>query len=426
MRFKVIIILTIVVLICTEVGVNIYSKIKGGMLPSAFYINDEYCGDMHLESAKLALRENYNSRYVTLCINKKEYAFPLSDIAEYDENVIDRYKIPWYYYLIPIENKVYIDSFNVKPELVSDALDDLIADKAKDAKIKYVDGEFVIKNEKYAADINAIYVEIKRKINADKIDVTRYCELPKVVSDDLAEKCNERNEYIDSDTTFENVSETISSDAKKAHIINDKIDYEWVDNYVAELAYKYTTMGKSHKFKTMNGDKIEVRGGTYGWQVDLPKTIERVKKDLKARNSETKIIYSQKAKHRGLKDIGDTYVEVSIANQKVCYYKKGKVALESECVTGKMTAKRHTFTGVYSVIEKRHDTYLKGATWNTHVMYFMLFNFAGQGFHDATWRSRFGGNIYVSNGSHGCVNMPYGSAEELYKMVDVGTPVVIY
>nr|MCR4717159.1 L,D-transpeptidase [Lachnospiraceae bacterium] len=93
---------------------------------------------------------------------------------------------------------------------------------------------------------------------------------------------------------------------------------------------------------------------------------------------------------------------------------------------GKMTKERHTYTGVYYIIEKRYDTYLKGATWNTHVMYFALFNFSGQGFHDATWRSRFGGNIYVNGGSHGCVNMPYSNAEALYSKLEPGTPVVIY
>ena len=59
-------------------------------------------------------------------------------------------------------------------------------------------------------------------------------------------------------------------------------------------------------------------------------------------------------------------------------------------------------------------------------MYFMLFNYAGQGFHDATWRSAFGGNIYVRNGSHGCVNLPYSAAEDLYSKIDVGTPVVVH
>ena len=33
--------------------------------------------------------------------------------------------------------------------------------------------------------------------------------------------------------------------------------------------------------------------------------------------------------------------------------------------------------------------------------------YQGVGFHDATWRNRFGGTIYKTNGSHGCINTPF-------------------
>ena len=46
--------------------------------------------------------------------------------------------------------------------------------------------------------------------------------------------------------------------------------------------------------------------------------------------------------------------------------------------------------------------------------------------HDAGWRSAFGGSIYLSSGSHGCVNMPRAKAEELFDILPVGTPVIVY
>ena len=48
------------------------------------------------------------------------------------------------------------------------------------------------------------------------------------------------------------------------------------------------------------------------------------------------------------------------------------------------------------------------------------------GLHDASWRSRFGGNIYTYNGSHGCVNMPRSEVSKLYNMVEIGTPVYVH
>ncbi|MDE7429949.1 MAG: L,D-transpeptidase, partial [Lachnospiraceae bacterium] len=48
------------------------------------------------------------------------------------------------------------------------------------------------------------------------------------------------------------------------------------------------------------------------------------------------------------------------------------------------------------------------------------------GMHDATWRSEFGGNIYMTNGSHGCINLPYSVAQEIYEYVEKDTPVICY
>ena len=50
----------------------------------------------------------------------------------------------------------------------------------------------------------------------------------------------------------------------------------------------------------------------------------------------------------------------------------------------------------------------------------------GEGFHDAPWRSSFGGSIYLTKGSHGCFNLPPSVAKTLYENVDPVTPVVVY
>jgi lipoprotein-anchoring transpeptidase ErfK/SrfK len=52
--------------------------------------------------------------------------------------------------------------------------------------------------------------------------------------------------------------------------------------------------------------------------------------------------------------------------------------------------------------------------------------YEGQGLHDATWRYRFGGNIYRGNGSHGCVNLPLWAAAEIYEAVETGTAIIIF
>ena len=48
------------------------------------------------------------------------------------------------------------------------------------------------------------------------------------------------------------------------------------------------------------------------------------------------------------------------------------------------------------------------------------------GFHDAKWRSKFGGDIYKTSGSHGCINMPPSNAKILFENINTGFPVICY
>ena len=55
----------------------------------------------------------------------------------------------------------------------------------------------------------------------------------------------------------------------------------------------------------------------------------------------------------------------------------------------------------------------------------MPFN-GGIGLHDANWRKTFGGTIYKTNGSHGCVNLPPAVAKTIYENISAGDPVLCY
>lgn len=121
-----------------------------------------------------------------------------------------------------------------------------------------------------------------------------------------------------------------------------------------------------------------------------------------------------------------TYIDVDIANQVVTYFEDKVVKLQSPCVTGLANGKRDTPTGTYTI--KTHETnrYLVGPTWKSYVSYWMRFTDTACGLHDATWRSEFGGSIYKTNGSHGCVNLPKDFAAQLYNAVDIGTIVYVH
>lgn len=121
-------------------------------------------------------------------------------------------------------------------------------------------------------------------------------------------------------------------------------------------------------------------------------------------------------------DSEETYIYVDIENQILQYFKNGELMLSSQVVTG---ADNGTPVGMYEVVSKYRNIVLTGDNYESPVQYWIGFLGSGYGFHDASWRWEFGGNIYKYNGSHGCVNMPLEKVAELYEMVDIGTPVFI-
>ena len=124
---------------------------------------------------------------------------------------------------------------------------------------------------------------------------------------------------------------------------------------------------------------------------------------------------------------GGTYVDINIASQTLCFYQNGELKLSSPCVTGNVNSGNSTPTGTFSVMTHTPGKFLTGPTWNVWVDRWMRFTpDAAIGIHDANWRSNFGGDIYLTNGSHGCVNLPHDAACQLYDMVSIGTTVVVH
>ncbi len=121
-----------------------------------------------------------------------------------------------------------------------------------------------------------------------------------------------------------------------------------------------------------------------------------------------------------------TYVDVNIQAQTMTYIQDGVPILSSPCVTGDVSKNRSTPTGHYAVFGHVKGTYLTGPTWRNWVDYWMPFTRSGCGLHDATWRSRFGDEIYKGNGSHGCVNLPPDVAAQLFDLVGIGTIVIVH
>ena len=118
-------------------------------------------------------------------------------------------------------------------------------------------------------------------------------------------------------------------------------------------------------------------------------------------------------------------MEIDLTNQHMWVYKDGELVEETDLVSGNVSKGYNTPVGVYGITYKQRDATLNGATYSSHVDYWMPFN-GNVGMHDASWRSSFGEEIYLRNGSHGCVNLPPKKAEVIYGYVEKGEPVIVY
>lgn len=123
---------------------------------------------------------------------------------------------------------------------------------------------------------------------------------------------------------------------------------------------------------------------------------------------------------------GGTYIEIDKTGQTLYYYENGALRYTTPVVTGNVSHGSDTPSGIYNIRGKMTNVNLTGANYVSHVTYWMPFIRNSIGIHDASWRKKFGGQIYQTSGSHGCVNIPPENMPDLYDMVKVGTPVVVY
>ena len=206
------------------------------------------------------------------------------------------------------------------------------------------------------------------------------------------------------------------------------ISEEKVRSWVEQLAEQYDTCKTDREFLSTRGDVVTVKYGTYGTKIDVEKEVAYLMKAMQERRTETEVhipAYRQKGYVRGLDDIGDTYIEVDMTGQHLYFYLEGELALDTDIVTGDVSRRRETPEGIYYVYSKQRNRILRGADYASFVKYWMPV-VGGVGLHDASWRRKFGEEIYKKDGSHGCINMPSEEAAKLYEMTEKGMPVIMF
>ena len=280
-------------------------------------------------------------------------------------------------------------------------------------------------------------VEDSILVLADELDLDEAdCYVKPEIEDDnekLLAVIDEMNSYVGTTITYdfdvakevldgERISEWLSVDDD----LNLVVDEEGVRSFVKELASEYNTCYKPKELKTSYGSTVTISNGPYGWKINNSEEVAQILDDLKAgKKVEREPVYAQTANSHGENDYGNSYVEINLTAQHLFLYKDGVLVTESDFVSGNVSKGYTTPPGLFSLTYKQRDATLKGQGYASPVKFWMPFN-GGIGFHDATWRSKFGGTIYQNSGSHGCVNLPPEKAKLLYDLVYKGIPVICY
>ena len=273
---------------------------------------------------------------------------------------------------------------------------------------------------------------IKPQVTADASGMTARAEaLNAYAGAEITYDFGSQTEVLDYDT----IISWLDVNGNTATLNEDKVK-EWVDY----LRGKYNTLRRQRTFTTTDGETITIPdyANEYGYVINADEETAQLKADVvSGAPVEREPCYVRLndwdnpffLKRDGVDDLAGTYVEVSIKKQHLWYYIDGELYLESKVVTGDVTKDRGTTPGAYPLSYKQTDYVLTGGNGNgayaTHVDYWMPFH-DGQGLHDASWRSNFGGKIYKGHGSHGCVNLPKKVAREIYDVIKAGTAIIIY
>jgi hypothetical protein len=261
---------------------------------------------------------------------------------------------------------------------------------------------------------------------------------PSVRSDNenLNTRMNEYNAILGVNVyyVFGENTEYVNADTLRPFITDDGNHVTLSDDYARKLVYgwgqKYDTFGLAREFTTHSGEVIMLpEGGDYGWVINKDVTIADVRDAVATQAAGERtptFLYSAMGWDNG--DITGTYVEVSISEQHLWCYHNYELVMDTDVVTGLPTPERETRRGIYTIdAKKEHATLgrLDVQGYASPVDYWAPFD-GGRGLHDAPWRGSFGGDIYLYDGSHGCVNIPSQNMAAIFNAIEIGNAVIIY
>ena len=210
------------------------------------------------------------------------------------------------------------------------------------------------------------------------------------------------------------------------------VSEEKAREYTLSLYDKYSTFGHPRKFLAHAGDVVEVGGSNYdnfGYEMNVDATCAAIYSAVvSGASGPVSCTWERLGEARSElgSDFGNTYVEISLDEQRMWYYIEGDIIVSTSIVSGLATTTRATPTGCFQVLDKLTDHRMEGSYGAAFANYVIAIMHNGICIHDSSWRGEYGGDIWLYDGSHGCINTPYNAVKTMYENIWDGVPVVIY
>lgn len=436
---------------------------KGKCYLCGTIINDIYCTGMTSEQVDILLRENFNAQPIHLLTRDGEFTIMPEEI-EYGIDfleplngvLVSQKPLLWVKYLLNDSTYEVNPVVNFNEELLNEKLDSLginkdFSDKCR-VKICLSDEGYVLEDnsepsidyERLKADLNEF---IKKGENVFEADDTYYSEYVYSQNEkDLMsfyEKISAMQGrrvayYFGSEkksiTPYDwalllNVEEKPVKEFKSKNDAQKALDFNIPEEkavaYIDSFLDEYNTYNNRY-FVTHSKELVHVTKGNYGNKLNVKKEEEWFVDFVNSKdNNATRVPeYLIEAKYREKNDFGDTFIEVSLDEQHLWYYVDGEVYVDTPITSGSL-AHGGTDPRVVYVYTKIPNKWLNGPTWHNFVKYWVAIQ-GSIGIHDASWRKEYGGQNYIYNGSHGCINTPLEAMEKIFDKVEIGTPVIVY
>lgn len=441
-------------------------------------VNGIDCSDLTEDQAAVLLQDKINEWSIT--VHEREGATETIDAQqiemtyENDGSLKDLYVMqqPLLWGIKIFDTKEYEvpSGFSYNEEILKSAFDNFQQVREfvpmKNAEIiQQEDGTYAISPEVVGTEMDqakaydALVEAIKKQ--QTELDLEEFYLSPEVFADDkdLVDEKDKKNAYFaltraDIHIQFGENEYIINEEMLKDWLVEDptekcKLDDNKLREFVQGLYDQYNAGHEGQLFKTRTGKVLTL---TYfeadGWNMDVDKTCENYKNAILEGYQGSLGPVMSRLDEQG-NERNDMYVEISIDDQTMWLWVNGEVQVETPIVSGgadepfpeqvpteqliaEFNSRSTPTNGIWTIKKKESPHFMRGPQYSDgsyeytlETTYWLPFN-DQIGIHDNYERLLFGANIYMTSGSHGCVNTPYEKVEEIFNTVDVGTMVVVY